>query len=98
MRATTVSNNLRSTRPYRRARAALRDKRNPCHICGRPIDYTLPHTHPQSFVADHLQPLAHGGHYAALTNLAAAHKVCNSKRGTKDPSAVTVLPPASRAW
>jgi 5-methylcytosine-specific restriction endonuclease McrA len=93
-----VADNRRSTRPYRRARQALRDQRNPCHICSRPIDYTLPHTHPMSFVADHLQPLAHGGHYAAATNLAAAHKLCNGRRGTRDLADVVAIPPPSRAW
>lgn len=66
-----------NTRHKHRARIA-RDKPN-CHICGKPIDYTLPYLHDKSFVVDHLKPLAKGG-ADTLDNKRAAHRDCNSKK------------------
>jgi 5-methylcytosine-specific restriction endonuclease McrA len=60
-----------------RARIA-RDKPS-CHICGKAIDYTLPHTDPWSYVLDHVMPLAKGG-ADAISNKKAAHRECNSKK------------------
>ena len=54
-----------------------------CHICGLPIDYTLPSTDPRSFVVDHLVPLAKGGS-DDLTNKAAAHRDCNATKAARD--------------
>lgn len=87
----------RSGRPYRRVRAELRAKRLPCHICGKAIDYNLPGSDPQGFVMDHLVPLAFNGHPVARTNVAAAHRICNSRRGTKAVEDV-VITPQSRRW
>lgn len=50
-----------------------------CHICGKPIDYTLPHLDPGAFVVDHIKPLKLGG-ADTLSNAAAAHRECNSKK------------------
>ncbi|MFC8037834.1 HNH endonuclease [Paenarthrobacter sp. NPDC057355] len=50
-----------------------------CHICGKPIDYSLPHLDPWSFVVDHVKPLAKGG-TDTLDNKKAAHRECNSKK------------------
>jgi len=52
-----------------------------CHICGEPIDYTLPHLDPKAFVIDHVVPLAKGGE-DALSNVWAAHRLrgCNSTK------------------
>lgn len=66
-----------ATRDKHRARIA-RDK-PACHICGRAIDYTLPHLDPRSFVVDHVRPLAKGG-TDTLDNKKAAHRECNSKK------------------
>jgi len=66
-----------TTRDMHRARIA-RDK-PACHICGRPIDYSLPHLDPMSFVVDHVMPLAKGGP-DTLDNKKAAHRECNSKK------------------
>jgi hypothetical protein len=85
----------RTGRPYRTARAQLAAKRLPCWICGQPINYQLPSTDPQGFVADHDPPLAYGGH--PLRDIKAAHRLCNGKRGTKAASAVVILP-RSRNW
>lgn len=53
-----------------------------CGICGQPIDYTLPHTDPKSFVVDHVLPLKHGGldvlfNPDGTPQKIAAHKDCN---------------------
>jgi 5-methylcytosine-specific restriction endonuclease McrA len=66
-----------ATRDKHRARIA-RDKPS-CHICGKPIDYTLKHLDPMSFVVDHVKPLAKGGS-DTLDNKKAAHRECNSKK------------------
>ena len=54
-----------------------------CHICGKPIDYTLPHLDPGAFVVDHVKPLHLGGE-DALHNVQAAHRECNSKKRARD--------------
>jgi len=66
-----------ATRDMHRARIA-RDK-PACHICGRPIDYALPHLDPMSFVVDHVVPLAKGG-LDVMENKKAAHRGCNSTK------------------
>ena len=44
---------------YRRATQQLREHvektGEPCHLCGQPIDLSLPYTHPMSFTADHIE-------------------------------------------
>ena len=64
----------RTGRPWSRVkrRVLVRD-RGICHLCGLPGATT----------ADHITPVAHGGSWYDLANLAAAHHVCNLKRGTK---------------
>ena len=87
----------RSGRPYRRARAALKAKRLPCHICGQAIDYTLPPTDPRCFVLDHVQSMKYGGDPLDPRNHAAAHRICNGRKGTKAVSDVVIIP-RSRDW
>jgi 5-methylcytosine-specific restriction endonuclease McrA len=87
----------RTGRPYRRARQRLRNNQAPCHICGKPIDYTLPHTDPMSFVMDHVIPLKYGGPPVSATNTAAAHRLCNGRKGTKATADVVIIP-QSRRW
>lgn len=61
----------------------------PCHLCGEPIDYTLPAGHPLSFELDELVPLAalpaEQRAAAAIDprNVAPAHRICNERRGAK---------------
>ena len=64
------------------ARAAIRRSGAACHICGQPIDYTLPSTDPMSFVVDHVIPLAKGG-ADEMSNKAAAHKQCNAAKAAR---------------
>lgn len=60
-------------------RARIAKDQPACHICGKAIDYTLPHLDPWSFVVDHVKPLAKGGS-DTLDNKKAAHRECNSKK------------------
>ena len=72
----------RSTAIRDRHRATIARSRPPCHICGEPIDYSLPHWEQESFVVDHLIPLAAGG-TDTLDNKAAAHRKCNRDKGAR---------------
>lgn len=47
-----------------------------------PIDYTLRFPEPMCFVVDHITALANGG-ADTLTNKQAAHRICNSKKSSK---------------
>ncbi|MEU4709495.1 HNH endonuclease [Nocardia salmonicida] len=82
-------------RAYRKATARLRSRSDVCHLCGGPIDTTLPYTHPRSWTADHLIPRSRGGHL--LGEMKAAHRDCNAKRGNKPLEAGSQLP-WSREW
>ena len=95
--------------PTPRRNTTLRDRHRkqiargkpPCHICGEPIDYTLPHYDAFSFVVDHIIPLHHGG-ADDLHNKAAAHRCCNRTKGATVPGAQP-LPPGvvfvtTRRW
>ncbi|MCL2795845.1 MAG: HNH endonuclease [Microbacteriaceae bacterium] len=66
---------------YRKRARALRHRRQPCWLCGKPIDYSLPYTDPMAFTADHVQPRALGG--KLISELRAAHRSCNSRRGAR---------------
>jgi 5-methylcytosine-specific restriction endonuclease McrA len=66
-----------------RDRATIRRSGAGCHICGQPIDYTLPYLHPKEFVVDHVIPLAKGG-ADHISNKKAAHRDCNSKKRARD--------------
>lgn len=65
--------------PYRRIDIFERDGWR-CHICGKKIRCSLPHSHPLGATLDHLIPLANGG-ADAPDNVAAAHRLCNSIKG-----------------
>lgn len=69
----------------RKLRARLRAEGRPCHICGMPIDYSLPPGDPWSFEADHVNPRARGGASYDYGNLDAAHRICNQRKGAHVP-------------
>jgi HNH endonuclease len=72
-----------------RARAA---RGEPCHVCGYPIDLTLPPRSPMSFSVDHLQELALGGAETDPQNLRPAHLRHNIQRSlwlTHQPARTT---------
>lgn len=87
----------RTGRPYRRRREQLRASQAPCHICGKPIDYTIPGTEPMGFVMDHIVPLKFNGDELSPANTAAAHRICNGRKGAKALGDLVVIP-RSREW
>lgn len=48
-----------------------------CAICGQPLDRRYKYPHPLSATADHIIPVAKGGHPSDMKNLQAAHFRCN---------------------
>jgi 5-methylcytosine-specific restriction endonuclease McrA len=77
-----VSNAPRDSTQRNKDRARIRRGQPACHICGNPIDYTLPYLDPGEFVVDHVVPLAKGGP-DTLANKAAAHRACNRAKGAR---------------
>ena len=73
----------RSTTTRDKHRAAIARTQAPCAICGQPIDYTLNYNHEQSFVVDHIKPLARGG-TDTINNKQAAHRNCNRNKAAKN--------------
>lgn len=75
----------RDTATRDRHRAAIARTRSACHICGEPIDYSLPHLDPRAFVVDHVIPLSKGGD-DALSNKKAAHRLrsCNASKASRE--------------
>ena len=57
----------------------------PCHLCGRPIDYSLPAGHPMSFEVDEIRPASRGGSVIDPANVAPAHRICNQRKGNRMP-------------
>lgn len=52
-----------------------------CHLCGGKIRRRLSGLHRLGPTIDHLVPLSQGGEHS-YANVAAAHRACNSARGT----------------
>ena len=77
-----VSQYHRDTTTRDRHRTAIARTLSACHICGAPIDYTLPHLDPLAFVADHVVPLSKGGS-DTLDNVRAAHRSCNAAKAAR---------------
>lgn len=75
--------NIRYSNGHKRRleRARWQRMQADCYICGRPIDYTLDHSSPWSFVVDETIALARGG---TLThdNSGPAHRWCNRIKST----------------
>lgn len=69
----------RSSTNRDRFRARIKATKADCHICGRPIDYSLPWLDPGAFVVDHVIPLARNG-TDTWDNVKAAHRSCNSTK------------------
>ena len=78
-----------------------------CHICGRPIDTTLPAGDPAAFEIDELIPVSKGGDPLDIANCAPSHRLCNQRRGNRPLNAVRRTPEGlqgsmpirrSRAW
>ncbi len=83
------------TKASRALKAECQRIDEPCHLCGKPIDYTAPPTSRWSFTADHIVTLSGGGALVPEPGgLRPAHRGCNSKRGDADRQAM----PTSRHW
>lgn len=62
-------------------RQALKATGGPCDLCGQPIDYSLPHFHPDAFEVDEKVPVSLGGNPLDMDNVQRAHRKCNLERG-----------------
>ncbi len=62
-----------------RAKVYERDRYR-CHICGKRLAMKQAAPHPKAPVIDHIIPLAAGGTHE-MANVAAAHFICNSRKG-----------------
>lgn len=87
----------RNTRRQKRIIAELRERRDPCWLCGEPIDYRLTGSDPWAFSADHVKPWSK---FPELredpANYRASHLLCNQKRGNREaPPGLGLL---SREW
>lgn len=83
---------------WRKLTAEVRARRDHCGICGQKIDYSIEdHNDPDAFTVDHIKPWKH---YPELRtdpgNLRAAHRRCNSSRGTNETA--PALGMTSRKW
>lgn len=61
---------------------------NVCHVCGGPINLTLPPGDPMSWTCDHLDARSrYGNKVPDITRVRPAHRSCNSRRGAgpKEP-------------
>jgi len=78
-----------------------RDRRDRavCHICGQPIDYSVPASStPDSWEPDHLIPVAKAPNLELdLDNVSASHKRCNRARGD-GTNGENVIGKQSRIW
>lgn len=75
---------------------------DPCHICGKPIDYSLGmivdtstgkrRPHPMSLAIDEIIPVSLGGDPFDFSNTRPTHWICNAQRGNgKKKQAPTTL-------
>lgn len=87
--------------PVIRRLAWDRDRREGavCHICGMPIDYTLPPSSaPDAWEPDHILPVAKRPDLELdLRNIAASHMRCNRARGD-GTNGENALGMRSRIW
>lgn len=84
-----------------KVRARLRARRDDCALCGKPIDYSLPPGHPMCFECDEIVPVSKGGSPYDPSNLQAAHRICNQRKGdgTRRAGGKPRGPlPVSRKW
>lgn len=84
----------------RSIRRWLASKGDPCALCGKAIDYSLPACHPMSFEVDEIIPVSKGGSPYERANVQASHRICNQRKGNRTASKARMsLPlPHSREW
>lgn len=84
-----MSYNIRRSYARDQLRKQMIAREEPCHICGMPIDYSLPAGDPMSFEMDEVVPVSRlpleQRRAAACDpeNVKAAHRICNQKRGNR---------------
>ena len=84
-----MGNNIRRSHARDMLRKQMIAQGLPCHICGMPIDYSLPPRHPMSFEMDELIPISRlpvEQRKAAAcdpANVKPAHKICNQHKSNK---------------
>lgn len=87
----------RNLQSYRNARAALKAKTKKhgltCWLCHEPFDWSLHPSERMAWTADHVTPLAAGGHITGP--LKPAHRACNSRRNDGRGEARV---PTTRRW
>lgn len=73
-------------------RDAIRRRKDPCALCGCPIDYDLPPGHPLSFEVDEIIPVSRWREFGYPSAVACAldikncqpsHRMCNQRKGNK---------------
>lgn len=73
-----------------------------CTECGKPVDKTLPGTHPQGPTLGHRRALVEGGSLLDRTNAGLEHLGCNSakenRRRARARQALVDTPTPSRRW
>ena len=104
MRGETVPSSNPRYRKYH-ARVNLRrrvaKRGDPCAICGKPIDYSLPRGHPMAYELDEIVPISRGGSPTDPDNVQPTHAICNRKKGNKlidERDAIDLGIPTSRDW
>lgn len=95
-----MSSHGRSTRRFKRLAAELRARKEPCCLCGQPIDYLLPRTDRNAFTVAHRQPVSLYPHMAEdPTNIAgAAHNHCNAAEGNRPTNNLINQGATSNTW
>ncbi len=63
-------------------RVLLERDRRICHLCGKKVNATTCHPHPDSPTVDHLVPVTRGGDHS-YANTALAHLGCNMSKGNR---------------
>ena len=96
-------------RSYKRDQLILRMRSMelPCHICGRPIDYSLPAGDPWSFEADEDPPISRFPPEQRKTAacdpniVKPSHRICNQRKGARcagDLGAASLPIRRTRRW
>lgn len=89
----------------RKIRARIAARGEPCAICGRPIDYSLPAGNDWSFEVDEIVSRWRGGDPLDIDNCQPVHRVCNRIKYQQERTEAEqkrhtppIPPKASRSW
>ena len=67
----------------RKLRERVKAEGRECAICHKPIDYTLPAGHPDSYELDEILPFSLGGSPIDYNNVQPTHRHCNQWKSNK---------------